>query len=187
MARVGIPRTDVAHRQVQIRDGRLQRVCGQHALDKVFVLGTILQHMRAGTGVGQQPYKTAAKDLALTQHADAAAAIAHCGNAAVGVDVIERQLVGIVRQTRRVTERPDAGLACGFRGRLKLHRQTVQAIEQVVIAQLCNSAQPRGVGGVLIVDFQAAMQRQLVLHIQRQIDRTRLGAGFQNGCDGAIG
>ena len=62
---------------------------------------------------------------------------------------------------------------------LVLHRHIVELVEQVPVAQRSDHAQRLGVRRVLIVELEAPVKRQVIVHVQQQVDRIRLLAGLQ--------
>ena len=138
-----------------------------------------------GSGRGRQPHhQTAAVDAAGAQDTQGAAA-AGCGKVAVGIHRIEGEHV-IVRHRQCVSGREHAHFAEVFGRALVLQCQAVKALEQVVVAQCCAQARVRGVGGVVIVDVDAAVQGQVVLDLQLHIHCSRRCTTAQHGSHHAI-
>ncbi len=62
-----------------------------------------------------------------------------------------------------------------------MQRYVVETIEEIVVAQCDRGAKLFRVGGVTIVHLDRAVQRQLVMHFQAEIDSAGSRAGTQHG------
>ncbi len=108
-----------------------------------------------------------AVDLAVAEHADAVADVA----GAVGAHRRQHQRAAGRRHRIGADEQLDLARVLG-RG-LHLQADGVAALEQVGVAQAGVRAQAGGVGRVGVVQLGAAMQRQLVLHLQVDLGGSR--------------
>ena len=123
------------------------------------------------------------RDFADAEHAERAGS----RHVAVRIDVHQRRLQSRIERMRDVVDRDDSHLIDLLRRRLVLERNAVDPPEYITIAQGGDRAQRSRVDGRLIIELEAPVQRQVIAHLQRQIDGSWFRSCLQHRYHGPVG
>ena len=142
---------------------------------EILVVEAGAERIREALAAVERRDQPQACDLALADHVGAA----ERRDVAVGLQIACRQRHAAVGDAEQVGGRADLGVGGTLRRHLEAERHLVPALPEVVVRQRAHRAQRRGALVVAVVQFERCVQRQMVVHLQVDIDRVGVFARGQ--------